>query len=101
MPGPGGRARSLTFQDVCSKVAGWSPDGAEIVYASNAGQFAMRFEVIYAISPKGGEPRQLPFGLANAISYGPHGGIVLGPKITVPDFPYPKPSPVRTEAHLR
>jgi len=90
MPAPGGPASRLTFQDASSKVAGWSPDGAEIVYASNAGQFAMRFEVIYAISPKGGEPRQLPFGLANAISYGPHGGIVLGRNINVRDFAYQK-----------
>jgi len=90
MPAPGGPASRLTFQDASSKVAGWSPDGAEIVYASNAGQFAMRFEVIYSISPKGGEPRQLPFGLANAISYGPHGGIVLGRNINVRDFAYQK-----------
>jgi tricorn protease len=90
MPAPGGPASRLTFQDASSKVAGWSPDGAEILYASNAGQFAMRFEVIYSISPKGGEPRQLPFGLANAISYGPHGGIVLGRNINVRDFAYQK-----------
>ena len=90
MPAPGGPASRLTFQDASSKVAGWSPDGAEIVYASNAGQFAMRFEVIYSINPKGGEPRQLPFGLANAISYGPHGGIVLGRNINVRDFAYQK-----------
>ena len=90
MPAPGGPASRLTFQDSSSKVAGWSPDGAEILYASNAGQFAMRFEVIYSISPKGGEPRQLPFGLANAISYGPHGGIVLGRNINVRDFAYQK-----------
>ena len=90
MPAPGGPASRLTFQDSSSKVAGWSPDGAEILYASNAGQFAMRFEVIYSINPKGGEPRQLPFGLANAISYGPHGGIVLGRNINVRDFAYQK-----------
>jgi tricorn protease len=90
MPAPGGPASRLTFQDASSKVAGWSPDGAEILYASNAGQFAMRFEVIYSISPIGGEPRQLPFGLANAISYGPHGGIVLGRNINVRDFAYQK-----------
>ncbi len=90
MPAPGGPASRLTFQDASSKVAGWSPDGAEILYASNAGQFAMRFEVIYSINPKGGEPRQLPFGLANAISYGPHGGVVLGRNINVRDFAYQK-----------
>src|SRR5258708_36249352 len=76
MPAPGGPASRLTFQDASSKVAGWSPDGAEILYASNAGQFAMRFEVIYSINPKGGDARQLPFDLANAIYYGPLTGSV-------------------------
>ncbi|TMB86768.1 MAG: peptidase [Chloroflexi bacterium] len=78
MPAPGGPARRLTFQSASCHVLGWSPNGEEILYASNAGQFTHRYEVIYAISPAGGQPRQLPVGMANAISYGPEGGIVLG-----------------------
>src|SRR5205807_1838188 len=77
MPALGGPARRLTFQSASCHVLGWSSSN-EILYASNAGQFTHRYEVIYAISPAGGEPRQLPVGMANAISYGPEGGIVLG-----------------------
>ena len=91
MPALGGLAKRLTFQAASScKAAGWSPGGDEILYSSNTGQFAVRFEAIYSINPTGGEPRQLPFGLANAISYGPHGSVVLGRNINVRDFAYQK-----------
>src|SRR5260370_4287501 len=91
MPALGGLAKRLTFQAASScKAAGWSPGGDEILYSSNTGQFATRFEAIYSINPTGGEPRQLPFGLANAISYGPHGSVVLGRNINVRDFAYQK-----------
>src|SRR5438105_2919410 len=74
----GGRAERLTAGVDEISHPRFSPNGQEILYASNAGQFSHRYEVIYAISPAGGQPRQLPFGMANAISYGPDGGIVLG-----------------------
>src|SRR5579859_403982 len=51
MPARGGLAQRLTFQAASCRVSGWSPGGEEIFYASNAGQFALRFETIYAISP--------------------------------------------------
>ncbi len=78
MPALGGPAQRLTFLGGNCRVLGWSPDGTEILYASSAGQFAPRFDVIYAVKPTGGLPRQLPYGMANAISFGPQGGIVLG-----------------------
>ncbi len=81
MPALGGIAQRLTFQAASCRVLGWSPAGDEILYASNSGQFTFRFEVIYAVSPTGGQPHQLPYGLANAISYGPDGGVVLGRNI--------------------
>src|SRR5713226_4620207 len=84
MPSSGGPAQRLTFQSASCHVVGWSPSGNEILYASNADQFTHRFETIYAISPRGGQPRQLPVGMANAISYGPHGGTVLGRNIREP-----------------
>src|SRR5579884_324947 len=90
MPALGGPAQRLTFQSASCKVVGWIPGGEEIVYASNAGQFAERFEVIYAINPRGGQPRQLPYGMANAVSYGPQGGVVLGRNINVRDFSHHK-----------
>jgi tricorn protease len=84
MPAPGGPAQRLTYQAANCRVLGWSLAGDEILYASNAGQYDGRFQVIYAIKPEGGLPRQLPLGMANAISYGPGGGIVLGRNINEP-----------------
>ena len=84
MPALGGPAQRLTFQGTQCHVLGWSPSGEEILYASSAGQFTHHFHVIYAIKPTGGQPRQLPVGTANAISYGPTGGIVLGRNIGEP-----------------
>jgi len=90
MPAPGGEAQRLTFQAASCRASGWSPGGDEILYASNAGQFATRFETIYAISPRGGQPRQFPVGMANAISYGPRGGVVLGRNINIREMSYQK-----------
>ncbi len=91
MPALGGLAQRLTFQAATScRVSGWSLSGDEILYASNAGQFAPRFETIYTISPREGQPRQLRVGLANAISYGSRGGVVLGRNINVREFSHQK-----------
>ena len=84
MPASGGTARRLTFQAASCQVLGWSPSGEEILYSSNAGQYNSSYDVIYAICPEGGLPRQLPVGRANAISYGPTGGTVVGRNIDEP-----------------
>ncbi|MBO0783304.1 MAG: PD40 domain-containing protein, partial [Ktedonobacteraceae bacterium] len=86
MPAEGGPAQRLTYHAGTCRVVGWTPDGSEILYASNAHQFAARFEVLYAIKPQGGMPRQLPLGMANAISYGPDGGVVIGRNINITDY---------------
>ncbi|HEV2580136.1 MAG TPA: peptidase, partial [Ktedonobacteraceae bacterium] len=90
MPATGGVAQRLTYQGASCRVAGWTPGGESILYASNAGQFTHRFEILYTISPNGGEPQKLSFGLANAISHGPHGGVVIGRNMNVRDFSYQK-----------
>jgi len=84
MPAQGGPAQRLTYQAAACRVLGWSPDGHDILYTSNSGQYTGSFQVIFAISPQGGQPRQLPVGMANAISYGPEGGVVLGRNIREP-----------------
>jgi tricorn protease len=78
MPASGGPAQRLTFQSGNCRVLGWSSGGTEILFSNTAGQVNARFEVIYAIKSTGGEPHQLPFGLANGISYSPQEGVVIG-----------------------
>src|ERR1700694_511545 len=84
MPSEGDVARRLTFQGASCKVVGWSPSGDAILYSSNTGQSLWGQEFIYALSPQGGQPRKLPVGQANAISYGPRGGVVIGRNIGEP-----------------
>lgn len=84
MPASGGPAQRLTFQSAACHVLGWSPSGKEILYTSNAGQYTRKYYVIFAISREGGLPRQLAVGMANAISYGPEGGVVLGRNVREP-----------------
>jgi tricorn protease len=86
MPALGGTARRLTFRASSCRVLGWTPDSSEILYASNADQFSPRYEVINAIKTQGGLSRTLPFGVANAISYGPNGGVVLGRNVREPSY---------------
>jgi tricorn protease len=81
MPAAGGPAQRLTYQAASCKVLGWTPQGDTILYASNAGQMSHHYEVIYAVGVEGGLPRQLPYGAANEISFGPDGGVVLGRNI--------------------
>src|SRR6266480_1892034 len=78
MPSLGGTAQRLTFHSSSCRVAGWNLAGDAILYASNAAQALSGHNAIYAISPQGGQPRRIPVGIANAISYGPEGGVVIG-----------------------
>src|SRR5690242_13814820 len=74
----GSSARRLTFQAQGCIVLGWSLDSKEILYTTCADQVNTRFYTIFAINPEGGLPRQLNYGLADAIALGPHGSVVLG-----------------------
>jgi tricorn protease len=79
MPAEGGPAQRATYQGAPRvRVAGWRPDGSEIVFASDAGQFSPRKSILFAVKPSGGEPQPLPYGVANAIAYGPGNTLVLG-----------------------
>lgn len=79
MPATGGPAQRLTFQaDSSCMTCGWSPSDNSILYTSAANQIVSNVQVLFSISAQGGEPQELPYGTASAISFGPHGGIVLG-----------------------
>jgi len=82
MPATGGEATRLTFTGNAS-VVGWTIDG-RIVFCSSATQPFFRMPRLYAIDPEGGLPEELPFGVANAVSFGSSGGVVIGRNISDP-----------------
>jgi tricorn protease len=84
MPTEGGPAERLTFQGSRAAVAGWQPDGSRIIYSTSAGQPSARWRVLGAVAPTGGEAVALPYGIANAIAFGPNGAVVLGRNIGEP-----------------
>ncbi|HEX6498606.1 MAG TPA: S41 family peptidase [Micromonosporaceae bacterium] len=84
MPRDGGPARRLTYQAARCVVTGWHPGTGEIVYASTAEQPAGFGFRLFAVHPAGGPPRLLRYGPANALSFGPDGGAVLGRNGTDP-----------------
>ncbi len=87
MPAMGGPAQRLTYQaDAHCRTLGWSLDNTTILYTSSADQFAIDYQVIYAINATGGPPQQQPFGMANAVSFGPNGGVVIGRNISEPAY---------------
>ena len=78
MPALGGQARRLTFMSSGQCLtAGWTADG-KIIFASNAREpfrFLMR---LYAVDADGNPPESINVGPAQAIAYGPSGGVVIG-----------------------
>jgi len=76
MPALGGPARRLTFLGSDGRVVGWTPDAAEIIFASSHAS-PFRETSLYAIAATGGQPRLLPTGPAASLSFGPSGGMVI------------------------
>ena len=76
MPALGGEAKRLTYQGSNASIVGWDADGENILYSSGATSAFGAW--IWRISPKGGEPKRLPYGPANHISFGENGAIILG-----------------------
>ncbi|MDJ0978932.1 MAG: S41 family peptidase [Erythrobacter sp.] len=67
MPVAGGAPRRLTFEGGGLSTVGWSPDG-QIVYSSRLTGNGQG-EVLYTISPNGGEATPIPLWRANAATY--------------------------------
>ncbi len=80
MDARGGPLQRKSFLGSDLRVLGWTPDGSEIVFASNYGQpFAREFALFaVAAAASNGEVRQLPFGPARSVAFGPQGQVVLG-----------------------
>lgn len=84
MPAVGGVAKRLTFSGANSFVVGWSPDGKDILFASDTGQPFNRITKIYSVHREKSIPQVIPVGQAREISYGPKKGVVIGRNIADP-----------------
>ena len=79
IPAQGGRPRRLTFLGSDALyVSGWSRDGREIYFTSDAGVPFVKETLAFAVSSEGGEPRRIPAGHAMAIDVAANGATVLG-----------------------
>lgn len=84
MPFAGGSARRLTFHNAAARVVGWSRDGSSILYTTAAQQASRRMRTLFSISVQGGEPQQLPYGIAHGIAFGPNNITVIGRNLGEP-----------------
>ncbi|RME04918.1 MAG: peptidase, partial [Planctomycetota bacterium] len=73
-----GEQKRLTYLGAFSAVVGWSRDGNDILFASDAHQPFSRIFHLYRIPAQGGEPIPLNLGIAHHISFSPNQGTILG-----------------------
>jgi tricorn protease len=84
MPAAGGPPRRLTYLGgSLTWTAGWTSSG-NILFASNAGHWYLRFSHLYEVNPASSEVQRLEYGNARAIAFGPNKGVVLGRNIDDP-----------------
>lgn len=77
MDAEGGEASRLTYQAANAIVAGWTPDGDGIYYATNGAQPYAHVYSLWTQPVAGGIPDRLPYGPADCISHGPGDRVVL------------------------
>jgi tricorn protease len=79
MPAAGGPAKRLTFLggDVCL-LSGWSADGSELFFASDAGAAFVRETQGFRVAASGGHPEPLGLGHLRTLSVNAAGRVVLG-----------------------
>ncbi|MCY7362008.1 MAG: peptidase, partial [Ignavibacteria bacterium] len=78
IPSNGGANKRITYSGKNTRVIGWSTDSKYILFCSDVkAPFQGRNE-IYRISLEGGIPEKLKYGVANNISFGPNGEVLLG-----------------------
>jgi len=73
IPAAGGEARRLTFFGVMTYPVAWSPDGGQIIFASDSGRPFMKDHQLFAIAADGGPARALGLGPARAYAFEPDG----------------------------
>ena len=78
MPAEGGEPCRLTYQAAGRvQVVGWTPNGESVIYASSAA-CPPREIWLWRAPLEGGLPQRYPYGLAQHISFGPNGAVILG-----------------------
>ncbi len=79
MAAEGGPEQRLTFLGAPLQVAGWTPNGNSIIFASSTAQPFQKMFMLYTLSRNGGHPVPMPVGIAHNISFDPSGkGMVIG-----------------------
>jgi tricorn protease len=79
MPAEGGTARRLTHMGAGAVViSGWTPDGKEILFASNGPTAFGRETELFSVPAGGGMPRPLNLGDAVSVSISKSGAVALG-----------------------
>jgi tricorn protease len=79
IPAEGGAPKRLTHFGVApTRVCGWKPDSSAVICNSSHRQILRRMTALYAISPEGGSPECLDYGMAHHIVWGPNGGTLIG-----------------------
>jgi tricorn protease len=88
MPASGGSARRLTYLSSNPRVVGWLPDSSAIIFTSSYGQPDSSEMVLFTVGAgdsngeaNNGEVRQLPYGAARSIAFGPGEG--LGRRVVI------------------
>jgi tricorn protease len=79
IPAIGGPPRRLTFLGSDALyVSGWSADGSEIYFTSDAGAAFVKETSAFAVSRDGGAPRRLPVGHAMSFAVAANGATLIG-----------------------
>jgi len=75
MPATGGEPQRLTYHPSSDRVLGWTADGTSVLFRSRR-EYPGRAEQVYAVSPQGGMPVQLPVDRAGLASLSPDGASI-------------------------
>jgi tricorn protease len=73
IPAAGGIPKRLTFHPAEEYVAGWTPDGKNILFNSWGNSFIHFEDQLYSVPVDGGFPTQLPIPIAEDASFSPDG----------------------------
>src|SRR5271157_714114 len=73
VPAVGGVPRRLTYHPADGDVAGWTPDGKQILFSSERAAFASGVVQLFSVPLEGGFATQVPLARASEASFSPDG----------------------------